>query len=276
MVTAVDYSPFGMSLPGRTINNHWQKYRYGFNGQEGDNEINGPYNSYNAEFWQYDPRVGKRWNLDPKPTVGISEYAAFANNPILNIDPKGDTVQPMTTNILRKMAREYRFQGTGVQFNRDVGKAFESIGLASQGFSSENTKPFKSMERLENTGTSSTVIPDGVRDVTENITQLFPPGIKSITYQKSSFFEVKAVNGIIRLSSSNYQIQGELDAVKNSAAGMEGRGTMTFVTTANTFIGNDVVGYARRNKIQLYQVFAFRETDDNSIHFTPPLGFAIR
>jgi hypothetical protein len=95
--------------------------------------------------------------------------------------------------------------------------------------------------------------------------------MKSVTYPESSFFEVKAVNGTINLSSSRYQIQGELDAVKNSVAGVEGRGTMTFVTTANTFVGNDVIRYAQKNRIQLYQVVAFRETDDNSIHFTPPI-----
>lgn len=67
-------------------------YRYGFNGQEMSNEIKGVGNSYTAEFWEYDPRVGRRWNLDPRPTVHISAYAAFANNPIFYSDPLGDTV----------------------------------------------------------------------------------------------------------------------------------------------------------------------------------------
>jgi RHS repeat-associated protein len=67
-------------------------YRYGFNGQEMSNEIKGGEgNSYTAEFWEYDPRIGRRWNLDPRPTVGISEYSAFANNPIWFADPLGDT-----------------------------------------------------------------------------------------------------------------------------------------------------------------------------------------
>lgn len=67
-------------------------YRYGFNGQEKDNEIAGEGNAYTAQFWEYDPRVGRRWNLDPKPSVGISQYSAFNNNPVLTIDPLGDTV----------------------------------------------------------------------------------------------------------------------------------------------------------------------------------------
>jgi RHS repeat-associated protein len=68
-------------------------YRYGFNGQEKDNEVAGSGNSYTAEFWQYDPRLGRRFNIDPKPNPTISVYACFANNPIVFTDPNGDTVK---------------------------------------------------------------------------------------------------------------------------------------------------------------------------------------
>jgi RHS repeat-associated protein len=260
-----------MQLPGRTYSSSTGNYRYGFNGQEKDNEIKGEGNTYTAQFWEYDARSVRRWNLDPKPTVGISPYSAFSGNPIRYSDPLGDTLQPLTTDVLRTMARKSGFTGTGIVFNRRVGKAFESIGLAEQGLY-ENTTRYTSQERAQATaGTTTTVIPDGMRDVKEVRTQLIPPGLKTTVYPNSSVFEVKAVSGFINLSTSNYQIQGELDVVKNSAGGRAGRGTMTFVTTANTFIGADVLGYAQRNKIQLYQVFSFRETDDNSIHFTPPI-----
>jgi RHS repeat-associated protein len=77
-------------MPGRTFTST-TGYRYGFNGQEKDNEISGNGNSYTAEFWQYDPRLGRRFNLDPKPNPSLSNYSAFGNNPILLSDPKGDT-----------------------------------------------------------------------------------------------------------------------------------------------------------------------------------------
>ncbi|MDP2176238.1 MAG: hypothetical protein Q8K70_10060 [Bacteroidota bacterium] len=70
-----------------------KRYKYGFNGQEKDNEIAGEGNNYTAEFWQYDSRLGRRWNKDPKPTPSISNYATFANNPILLSDPNGDTIR---------------------------------------------------------------------------------------------------------------------------------------------------------------------------------------
>ncbi|MGD1846910.1 MAG: hypothetical protein ACFB10_16090 [Salibacteraceae bacterium] len=68
-------------------------YRYAFNGQEKDDEIAGLGNSNTATFWQYDSRLGRRWNLDPKPNSSISSYATFANNPIRFADPLGDTIK---------------------------------------------------------------------------------------------------------------------------------------------------------------------------------------
>lgn len=65
-------------------------YRFGFNGQMKDNEVYGEGNSYTAEYWQYDPRLGRRWNIDPKPQISISDYATFRNSPILYNDVKGD------------------------------------------------------------------------------------------------------------------------------------------------------------------------------------------
>jgi RHS repeat-associated protein len=66
-------------------------YRFGFNGQEKDNEVSGIGNSYTAEYWQYDPRSGRRWNVDPMAHLRswISPYNAMQNNPIIRIDPTG-------------------------------------------------------------------------------------------------------------------------------------------------------------------------------------------
>jgi hypothetical protein len=65
------------------------EYRFGMNTQEKDNEIYGEGNSYTAEYWQYDARLGRRWNVDPVVKVHESPYATFANNPIWFVDPSG-------------------------------------------------------------------------------------------------------------------------------------------------------------------------------------------
>ena len=66
------------------------KYRFGYNGQEKVNEMSGIGNHNTAEFWEYDTRVGRRWNLDPVDQISISNYAVNILNPIVNNDPNGD------------------------------------------------------------------------------------------------------------------------------------------------------------------------------------------
>lgn len=75
-----------------SLKNCEEVYRSGLNTQEKDNEIYGTGNCYSAEFWQYDPRLGRRWNTDPVLKEWESSYATISNNPILFIDPKGDDV----------------------------------------------------------------------------------------------------------------------------------------------------------------------------------------
>jgi hypothetical protein len=68
-------------------------YRFGFNSQEKVDEINSVGNHNTASFWEYDTRVARRWNLDPKGNSGISLYSAFENNPVTYSDEFGDTIR---------------------------------------------------------------------------------------------------------------------------------------------------------------------------------------
>jgi hypothetical protein len=107
IIAATDYYPFGMVISNRSVDT--EKYRYGFNGQQKDDEIahNESSGSHNfAEFWMYDTRTARRWNLDPKPQISISDYATFANSPILLEDPLGD--KPIPAKINRKINRMQR------------------------------------------------------------------------------------------------------------------------------------------------------------------------
>jgi RHS repeat-associated protein len=67
-------------------------HRYGFNGKEKDDEVNGNGNSYNFEGRSlYDGRLGKFVSVDPrfKDYAWQSPYAYFKNSPIHQIDFKG-------------------------------------------------------------------------------------------------------------------------------------------------------------------------------------------
>jgi len=95
VLSAVDYYPFGMMMPDRQwySNDDSSAYSFGFGGQMKDDEVSGVGNSYTAEYWQYDARLGRRFNIDPKPNPSISVYACFSNNPLWYIDPYGDTIR---------------------------------------------------------------------------------------------------------------------------------------------------------------------------------------
>ena len=87
-----DYSPFGVSLDGRTMESYF--YRRGFNGMEKDDEFKGKGNSYTTEFRQLDPRLGRWMTIDPKSNMCpmSSPYCSMANSPILANDIKGDFI----------------------------------------------------------------------------------------------------------------------------------------------------------------------------------------
>jgi RHS repeat-associated protein len=74
-------------MPGRNYQSS-TAYRYGMNGQEKDDEIAS--GIYTAEYWEYDSRLGRRWNVDPVRKPWISPYICFSDNPIIFVDPNGD------------------------------------------------------------------------------------------------------------------------------------------------------------------------------------------
>jgi hypothetical protein len=98
VVSVTDYFPFGMPLPGRA--NNADSYRYGFNSQERETEITETPSHYSAEYWMYDSRLGRRWNLDPVDQTYISNYATFANNPMLFIDLDGRVVTDTNGDVV--------------------------------------------------------------------------------------------------------------------------------------------------------------------------------
>ena len=85
LVSATDYYPGGMPMPGRQFVNG-KPYRYGYQGEfaETDEETGKPA----FQLRLYDPRIN-RW-LSPDPMRQYhSPYMAMGNNPISRIDPDG-------------------------------------------------------------------------------------------------------------------------------------------------------------------------------------------
>ena len=107
-------------MPRRIFQVGSDSYRYGFGGQEKSNEIKGEGNSYTAQFWEYDPRLVRRWNIDPKSNENQSPYVCFSNNPINNIDINGDIDSTVTSPDGGKITLPDGAKITGVH-NTDKG-----------------------------------------------------------------------------------------------------------------------------------------------------------
>lgn len=136
VLVASSYWPYGSLMNGRSYKS--ENYRYGgAGGQEMDNEIAGVGNSYTAEFWQYDSRLGRRWNIDPKKSAPISGYATFSNNPIYYIDPLGDTVKVSTSNLEDPIAK--------ARFRHEAKEAIKELRSTPEG-----EKLYKELHESEN------------------------------------------------------------------------------------------------------------------------------
>jgi RHS repeat-associated protein len=70
-------------------------YRFGFNGQEQDNEVKGNGNSLDFGARIYDSRLGRWMSLDPlqKKYPALSPYNFVANSPLLYVDPDGRIIE---------------------------------------------------------------------------------------------------------------------------------------------------------------------------------------
>ena len=63
ILSTVDYYAFGQVISSR--NSTKSSYRYGFQGQENDNEVKGEGNSVNYKYRMHDPRIGRFLSIDP-------------------------------------------------------------------------------------------------------------------------------------------------------------------------------------------------------------------
>ena len=85
-----DYYPFGMLMPGRNFNTN--KYKFGFNGKEKDNEIFGTEGSeYAYKFRLEDSRIGRFLSVDPLASKfpWNSNYAFSENRVIDGVELEG-------------------------------------------------------------------------------------------------------------------------------------------------------------------------------------------
>ncbi len=108
-----DYYPFGMTLPNRS--GSVGSYRYGFQGQEKDDEVKGEVNSFNYKYRMHDPRVGRFFAVDPlaKSYPWNSPYAFSENRVIDGIELEGLEFSPYKTGMAFRSNRIAELEAQG-------------------------------------------------------------------------------------------------------------------------------------------------------------------
>ena len=284
VMSANDYYPFGMSMPGRGYNA--SSYRYGFNGQEKSDEI--AIGLTTALFWEYDSRTGRRWNVDPVLREWESSYATFENNPISKIDPNGDDPNPFrlifdlsrtfipntTASVVAEYASKVGFRPATCNLCR-VGRVYEGAVLGSMD-EDKNTRTFK-----------SNPLKPGVRPEVVGNTHLsyinpVNPSErgKRLEFTDAHFTEVK-MKSYVSLREpdreNGEQLKTMIDILSEKKGGTEdgrpnpnlkasdyGMAILTIITPANGIISPELIQYATSKNVQLYQRTTEQDKEDPS------------
>ena len=92
VASASDYYPFGLPMKGRQFSGSF--YRFGFNGQEKDDEIRGKGNSISFDARMYATRFGRWLSMDALASKypSVSPFVFALNTPIMAKDPDGNLV----------------------------------------------------------------------------------------------------------------------------------------------------------------------------------------
>ena len=122
------FYPFGSLMPGRK--NAPEDYRYGFGGHEKDDEVKGDGNHISFDGYGYDPRLGRRFGLDPIDQVNISNYASFKNNPISFIDPNGRENIIYLVNLQTGDPKNHKVNAD--KLIKEVNDRFKALGLETR------------------------------------------------------------------------------------------------------------------------------------------------
>jgi hypothetical protein len=189
--------------------------------------------------------------------IGRAGQADCSGQPQQNYIPPPPSRMPnwqsLTTTKLRWIAAQNGIGAgqTGITQSRTIGVAFETWVLKTMGqlprwstliFSPARQKANTSNGKL---GLPASVIPEFVGDQTGTTVSIPSMSVKTVYFDQSLFFEVKAVTGPLTLGTSQYQILGLLDIARiagtNAPTQMHPPPAVFFTTTGNTTVSPDVV-----------------------------------
>jgi RHS repeat-associated protein len=250
------YYPFGLKMDGissRAAGSMENKRKWNV-GSELNTDLD--INLYETFYRSLDPQVGRFWQVDPKPTEYESPYVSMGDNPISNVDPKGDYFFGLfgSTSAQRKAARAVAAETGGEIHNitkKSVSVTYVSTdakgaavtgktGFYEHGFPTVLGKAayneFLNQRAAKLYGTPAS---GRVEMVDDPITMLGPALLRglltkilaaSITSTSLQVVEEVAAKQTMT-TVGRWMSKAEYEAMKNSGRVVEGAGGQTFVST---------------------------------------------
>jgi RHS repeat-associated protein len=143
-----DYYAFGMQMVGRNAST--SDYRYGFQGQETDDEITGSESHVSYKYRMHDARLGRFLSLDPlAPQYPHNSPYAFSENRVIDaIELEG-----LEQVYFMKSFEQYGFTVAFELFSEsDVGKKYMSVFLKTEGNSANDNQYNKGYDAFYSAG----------------------------------------------------------------------------------------------------------------------------
>jgi len=211
-------------------------YRFGFNGQEKDREIYNNESTTTAMFWEYDGRIGRRWNLDPEPQVNMSDYSCFGNNPISMVDPLGNSKDWVEkTDASGNKSSEWDKDVTSKD-DKDLKSGDKYLGKLGTEVAADGTIDILRSNGTRGKGlmTLSTFKFDGGK-MSEHARTISNPGAKSVYEGQAAFMNSPATKIGVALMAAPFAFSGGLLA---SSEFMFGKAVISAGTQAILNKGN--------------------------------------
>ena len=150
------FPTFGSVMNQRTYTAPSTDYKYGFNGQEKDDEVSGEGNSYVFIYRMHDSRLGRFFSVDPlfREYCWNSPYAFAENQVIMAVDLEGAERYVVIYNNKGKPIRT-------VDFYEVMTGASGSLGYGTVHFHADGTIIYEETDGTKSVKTKSLVRKDG-------------------------------------------------------------------------------------------------------------------
>jgi len=198
ITSANDYFPFGSEMPGRSYNSG--EYRYGFQGQEKDDEVKGSGNSINYKYRIHDPRLGRFFSIDPlfREYPWNSTYAFSENRVIDALELEG------LESFIAIVPENGRGDIELVTYKSIYGDDFGVMGAGTAYFSRDENGYYKFQQYSQ---------PGSARDAGQIFATAFGLAESSSEFIKDGWFKGQA-GGIAKIQGGIFNTGLFLDAMQ--------------------------------------------------------------